>query len=98
MLMSNIEYYNATNEVLEKTSTPQEGQTANTLLFSTLLSTELQKPLPTEALRAAQTHAYTKLVEYMALVDELAKPKTQAAAAGSSSGDVRRLLARAWAF
>jgi uncharacterized sulfatase len=99
-LISNMEYYNATDEVLEKNSTPgsSEAQAANNLLFGTLLSAELQKPLPPE-LRDVQTEAYQKLVEYMALVDELAKPKTQAAAAGSSSsGGAHRLVSRAWAF
>jgi uncharacterized sulfatase len=99
IMIGNMEFYNAADEVLEINSTPgsSEAQTANLLLFGTLLGSELQATLPTQTLRDAQTFAYTQLIEYMALVDELAKPKTQAAAA-SSSGDARRLVSRAWAF
>lgn len=86
-----------TQEPLEKDSTPESSQAknANALLFDTLLSTELQKPLPTQTLQEAQRLAYTQLVEYMQLVNNIANQNTQTSAAPE---EVQQVLARAWAL
>jgi arylsulfatase A-like enzyme len=94
----NMEFYDQTQELLEKDSNPTstEAQAANKLLFGTLLSTEMQATLPTQTLRDAQTLAYQQLLKYMAEVNKIATPTESSTAAPAE--EVQRLLARAWAF
>jgi len=98
-----LEYYDQnqfndeTQEPLEILSTPDstEARNADAFLFDTLLSTELQAPLPTDTLVAAQIAAYTELMKYMREVNDIANGQTQTSAAPK---EVERVLARAWAL
>lgn len=89
------EYVSGTQEPLERFSTPEAGTSANALLFNTLLSTELQKPLPNETLRDAQQSAYRLLVEYMDEVNAISGGTTQSS---TIPEEIEVLLARAWAL
>jgi arylsulfatase A-like enzyme len=103
----NMEFYNHSQEqgALENTSadisTSTQAQAANSLLFGTLLSTELQATLPDEYI-PAQIAAYTHLNEYMELVACMADPAscsaTASAQTAAASGDVERVVVRAWAL
>lgn len=88
------EYVSGTQEPLERLSIPEAGASADALLFNTLLSSELQKPLPL-AYQEAQKSAYKELVEYMAEVNAMANQQTQSS---TTPEEVKVLLARAWAF
>jgi len=87
-----------TQEPLEKVSTPdsEQARNANARLFDTLLSTELQKPLPTATLVAAQKLAYTQLIEYMEVVNAIANGQSTDTTADPEEPE--RRVARAWAF
>jgi arylsulfatase A-like enzyme len=88
------EYVSATQEPLERISTPDAGASADAFLFNTLFATELQKPLPL-AYQEAQTAAYIELVEYMAEVNAIPTPSTQTS---TMPEEIEVLLARAWAL
>ncbi len=91
------QYATETQEPLENNSTPddQQAKNANTFLFDTLLGSELQAALPTQTLRDAQTAAYTALVDYEKLVNNMANGQTQTSPAPK---EVRALAARTWAL
>jgi len=97
-----VEFYDPSQEPYELESSPtsSDAQTAFNKLFGTgsqlgLLYSELQAPLP-EKYKPAQIHAYRELVRYMNEANALAAGITPSG--HDSSEEVKRRVARVWAF
>jgi len=98
---NDIEFYdvNQPNEILS-TPTSAGAQTALQKLFGGggqlgLLYSELQAPLPTQALQDAQTRAYHELMKYMDEVNALASGK-QLPSNDNSGDELQARVARVW--
>lgn len=98
---SDKEFYdvNQPNEILS-TPTSSAAQSAFQKLFGGsgqlgLLYSELQAPLPTQALQDAQTRAYHELMRYMDTVNGLESGKSLPQQ-DDSGGDLQARVARVW--
>jgi len=97
----NVEFYDFKSQPNEKVSSDYDSpevQSALGKLFGTgselgLLYSELQAPLPTQALRDAQTFAYKALLDYEELLNKMTSPEQS-----STAEEVERRLARVWAL
>jgi len=96
------EFYdvNQPNEMLS-TPTSAGAQTALQKLFGGggqlgLLYSELQAPLPTQALQDAQTRAYHELMKYMDEVNALASGKSLPSGNGLGEEELQARAARVW--